>query len=353
MFDNRFYGQVASNETVQRRKRAVRLMALTELARLPVPFTSRDANHALTDASRTRMHLYDDLRPYQVPRAEGLLREFVNEGLLRTTKDSCNSQRNLYYWVDEGDARTEEDDIVDEMFGSSAPRPAKRSPKPILDSEATVCYDGSMNTTQTKPARRKTAYDPPATDRQISFLTALDQQLRSSHVGYQYLLDDGHSDIEHLLVAHESGANLIGKAKASELIDWCLKQKESIPPAPKAEPVYKDAGLAVTEGIWLTHTNTDDPKVWKIQVAHHGSGNLYGKLLTNTGQGKSGWQFVYESGVVGLVAGHLRSGTGEKLTPEKAAAFGHLYGVCCVCGATLTDEDSIERGIGPVCAGKI
>jgi hypothetical protein len=37
---------------------------------------------------------------------------------------------------------------------------------------------------------------------------------------------------------------------------------------------------------------------------------------------------------------------------EEAKAFGRLYGVCVRCGATLTDEQSIEAGIGPVCAGR-
>jgi len=28
------------------------------------------------------------------------------------------------------------------------------------------------------------------------------------------------------------------------------------------------------------------------------------------------------------------------------------FGICCCCGATLTDPNSIEAGIGPICAGK-
>lgn len=40
------------------------------------------------------------------------------------------------------------------------------------------------------------------------------------------------------------------------------------------------------------------------------------------------------------------------LTEEQAAEFGKLYGWCCICGRRLTNEESIARGIGPVCAGK-
>ncbi len=42
----------------------------------------------------------------------------------------------------------------------------------------------------------------------------------------------------------------------------------------------------------------------------------------------------------------------QRMTLEQAKAFGAIYGVCCNCGATLTDETSIEAGIGPVCAGR-
>jgi hypothetical protein len=33
-----------------------------------------------------------------------------------------------------------------------------------------------------------------------------------------------------------------------------------------------------------------------------------------------------------------------------AIAYGKRYGKCSVCARTLTDEASIARGIGPVCA---
>lgn len=39
--------------------------------------------------------------------------------------------------------------------------------------------------------------------------------------------------------------------------------------------------------------------------------------------------------------------------PEAAAAaYGKLHGTCGLCGRTLEDEASIERGLGPVCAAK-
>lgn len=43
---------------------------------------------------------------------------------------------------------------------------------------------------------------------------------------------------------------------------------------------------------------------------------------------------------------------GWLMTLEQAKQFGTIYGVCCSCGRLLTDEGSIEAGIGPVCAKK-
>lgn len=37
---------------------------------------------------------------------------------------------------------------------------------------------------------------------------------------------------------------------------------------------------------------------------------------------------------------------------EASAAYGRLVGVCGVCGRKLEDEESVARGIGPICAGK-
>jgi hypothetical protein len=95
------------------------------------------------------------------------------------------------------------------------------------------------------------------------------------------------------------------------------------------------AGGEIPEGF---HTAND--RIYKVQRS--GNGNLYAKMLdVETGR------FEY----VGRTPFALLS-VETVLTIEKAKAFGKLYGVCCRCGATLTDETSIENGIGPICAGR-
>jgi hypothetical protein len=106
-----------------------------------------------------------------------------------------------------------------------------------------------------------------------------------------------------------------------------------------AEVAAKPVRELPTEGMY----RTEDGTIYKVQVAHHGTGKLYAKKLVQEGDA---WRFEYERGAI------YRLTASDKMTLEEAKAFGALYGTCCVCGRTLTDEESIAAGIGPVCAGK-
>jgi hypothetical protein len=81
-----------------------------------------------------------------------------------------------------------------------------------------------------------------------------------------------------------------------------------------------------------------------FKVQRSGSGRLYAKELMQDEDGN--WHFEYAPGAVR----NLRNI--DKMTMEQAKEFGALYGTCCVCGRTLTNEESIAAGIGPVCAGR-
>lgn len=123
--------------------------------------------------------------------------------------------------------------------------------------------------------------------------------------------------------------------------------------AAKAERVELEDGMYQFEG-----------SIYKVQHAVHGSGNQYAKLAEITeingeccGEVVNGKctrcgtdelssysvSFSYAPGVVAKLRPE------HKLSYEQAKAFGALYGTCCRCAKTLTDELSIHLGIGPVC----
>lgn len=94
---------------------------------------------------------------------------------------------------------------------------------------------------------------------------------------------------------------------------------------------------------------TPDGTIYKVQIAHHGSGRLYAKKLevfenwSLETHGKRKAEFVIAPGMVKQLRPEW------KLSLEEAQEFGRLYGFCVKCGAILTNEESIAYGIGPVC----
>jgi len=103
------------------------------------------------------------------------------------------------------------------------------------------------------------------------------------------------------------------------------------------DDIRRDLALPATEGMYAK-----GGEVYKVQRAVHGSGHLYVKRLDKATQ-----SFEYAPGI-------LRQLTmADRMTLAEAKAYGALYGVCCVCARTLTNEESIAAGIGPVCAGRL
>lgn len=117
-----------------------------------------------------------------------------------------------------------------------------------------------------------------------------------------------------------------------------LCYQQTIEP-PEAELVKIKAPLQ--DGIYKLGED-----IYKVQKAHYGSGYLYAKRLVFKPGTDEKPRFVFEKGAISKLSPENR------MTLEEAKAFGALYGFCCNCGRILTDEQSIEDGIGPICKGK-
>lgn len=135
---------------------------------------------------------------------------------------------------------------------------------------------------------------------------------------------------------------------ASLVIDFLLSC-----PVREVAPVIEEVSI---EGMHRL-----DGQIYKVQVAVHGSGRPYAKVLMTEQVGTCGGcekcdgedkcpayesRFEYAAGIV------RRLSLETRLSLDEAKEFGAVYGVCCVCSRTLTNEESIAAGIGPVCAGK-
>jgi hypothetical protein len=89
----------------------------------------------------------------------------------------------------------------------------------------------------------------------------------------------------------------------------------------------------MTEGMYIR-----DGVIYKVQMGS--KGYLYALVLSGAGK------FEFVKGAIRRIT------PADRMTLEEAKAYGKETHRCCVCGIELTNPDSIEAGIGPICAGK-
>lgn len=163
-----------------------------------------------------------------------------------------------------------------------------------------------------------------ASPKQIDFINSLQTQRDVTGVEASAALQSSRN-------AWEKGQ--FTKQVASNLIDILKAQ----PYADSAEQGSTPDGQEAPEGMHQV-----DGVIFKVQVAKQGSGRKYAKRLVHEEGERSGWE--YAPGAIRNLSENTR------MTPEQAARYGALYGVCVNCGADLTDERSVYAGYGPVCA---
>lgn len=155
------------------------------------------------------------------------------------------------------------------------------------------------------------------------------------HVLVQHLVLDGSLDatMAHTLIAKQA---VMDAALDDPVAAQAISTEPILPSLSAPKPQHPLAG----EGWYAL----PDGRIAKVQRAIYGSGRLYAKVLTQKG---TDWSWEYVPGLVSDID------PASALSVEQAASFGKLYGVCGICGRPLTDEESIDRGIGPVCIERI
>jgi len=99
-----------------------------------------------------------------------------------------------------------------------------------------------------------------------------------------------------------------------------------------------DKPAELEDGMYRRPRDGEIFKVYHTQKGHQVAKHLFKSQLSNE------YEFVYEGKrPLGTLTAEMR------MTLEEARQFGAVYGVCCCCSRTLTDELSIYLGIGPVC----
>jgi hypothetical protein len=173
-----------------------------------------------------------------------------------------------------------------------------------------------------------------ATPRQIAFLRSLLEQILQTH----HVVDPDNA-AEATLALSESLDDQIADPEfstsaASKAIDD-LKSRLSYLKAKAAVVSAREGSSSPVEpGFYIYNDDV------YVVVHNRAKTNVYAKRMNLV---TGSWE--YAPGAVSRLS--------ERLTVEQAAAMGHLHGICVCCGATLTDPESVERGIGPVCAKRL
>lgn len=151
----------------------------------------------------------------------------------------------------------------------------------------------------------------PASDRQVNYLTSLlNERVFDTDKRDEALAKIRLGDMD--------------KSTASYFIDLLLRAPKIRAAAPRVE--LEEGGMYMYEGT-----------VYHIRRSN--AGHLYAVKLV-------GRSFQFVRGMMNVLTPE------HQLTLEQAKAYGVQYGVCCVCGRTLTNEVSVAEGIGPICAGR-
>jgi hypothetical protein len=127
------------------------------------------------------------------------------------------------------------------------------------------------------------------------------------------------------------------------------KTKAETAPALSVEPIEQAFAKAQAAGIARPKLRLGEFTFSPAPAAGKNPGAIYIKHSDGTYLGKvAGSRLFTVSSVSGAVEQEI---VGVAADPLNAAiAYGKKYGKCSVCARTLTDEASINRGIGPVCA---
>lgn len=237
------------------------------------------------------------------------------------------------------------------------------------------CYNGDTDVIELPvngPTETVVADELPATEKQSKFVISLAQQRLTGDVLEQEL-----ADVERGRWGRRSISQEIQRLKAMPKLPAEFRDngRTFIPPGEDGAATlggYHIKNPTETTGDGQTAVDLEagmyrlDGVVYKVQLAVHGSGHPYAKSLVELNECavcgdqyddehfsltehefKPTFKFQYHAGAIRKLRPEHR------MTLEEAKEFGKLYGTCCVCGRTLTNETSIEEGIGPVCGGRV
>lgn len=119
------------------------------------------------------------------------------------------------------------------------------------------------------------------------------------------------------------------------------RQKTPVPNVTERQEVLRD-------GVFIAHTDRGSLRTDYYVVVESQEGRLYAKKFNEDTR-----RWEYAKGAIQMLRDVQQLGSWSEVDLDQAKEFGRAFGVCMICGRRLTNPDSIEAGIGPVCAGRM
>lgn len=178
-----------------------------------------------------------------------------------------------------------------------------------------------------------------ATERQAEYIAALlDERdlFKSSRFFDTVNAMDANEYAAHLERLKYQARVELSMATASAWID-ALKY------LPKKARTQRQSGPEPKAGMY----RTPGGEILRVYLGQQ-SGKMLVKMLVPEGDG---WTYDYVGAANGKASRYMRDA--EPLPLEEAKKFGRMTGTCCVCARRLDVPESVEAGIGPVCAANM
>jgi hypothetical protein len=187
---------------------------------------------------------------------------------------------------------------------------------------------------------------PAATEKQRDWV----KQLTAEAAAMARLIGD--EDRAKVVEGADFTATFLDRSATSVVIDRMMRANDETKAAHGIKYPQIDAEVqrahnartaALGAGIYLV-----DETVYRVAISKNNRPYAY-VLKTSEdelGEPTSWWE--YEGGAIKNIPTDA-----APITVDQAAAFGHRTKVCAICATPLKNKTSLQRGIGPVCYGKM
>ena len=181
----------------------------------------------------------------------------------------------------------------------------------------------------------------PATDKQLDWLKSLISQRSWASVPERWIPRMNEIAEAFAAASETETVNDVLAAKSLKIIDRTgfnvlLSYLKNAPAANRPVPV--EDGMYRVNGV-----------IYKVYHTVHGANQQVAKRLevdaNDDGVATVWFQYIGKAPLYEIKPEH-------RMSYDEMREFGALYGTCCICGITLTNELSIYLGIGPICGSR-